>query len=1125
MDETEKDDDFHVMYCCKFCHKQFGSKTGIIQHRKWCALRERSSTAGNSTVPVNPQSSRITKPTCMTGADAVAATKYINSKRPSSQSKPVNSIPFVRSTEPPDSLPLSKRCIHTIGDSHLNSASRTGIHQCSAKRPARQINSRLKSEVASLQNSSNTASGSFGSIRIPSVVADSTDDCSLPKQRCLKMVQAFREFTPVSNTPSFSKMADRSSESTVELVRRSRRIMNRPRYSYSSLAYSGTKKLKIQNWSVLVRNLCRDKNLMLALHKKESDMNRKQRKFLKPYLKILSTDEWKARIESLLKDRKMMAALKVEERMLKLREKVACGADEEKLNLVEKTEREIVATREKMKSGNAEKIVFLALKDGKYTIARLEDHTDKFQLEAATSFSQADRGKSDGEKSYMRYACTVCSNYKTPSREAMEKHMTLHINKKLTCNICSFIANSLTNLQEHNKKEHIGARFPLICELCGLDFREIRTFNEHMGLVHDVPKLICKVCRFKFKTDKDLKEHTLDKHPDHAFKCDNCSKIFLEKMYYDKHLEEKVCFEGTNICNYCGCLKKSQTSLNEHIRRVHLKEHRFSCEYCSYTSSQQYLMRNHVNTHLGIHPYHCELCSFSAVKQSQLVSHMRTHLGEKRFKCDKCQYRATWRVQLKQHHEVHYLPNPVSCSACQIFFRDDRALSLHNSKEHYAAKEVGTANAVHENQALTIWLDDGSKVQVETVDDTSEQMEKTSCIDEHVEKANTTNKHIEQADGAQGHKVEIDGTNEQMETTHSTSQKMETTHSPSQQMETTHSPSQQMETTHSPSQQMETTHSPSQQMETTDDVLQPEHSKTFGVKEQFDRDTVDGIIGQMDVEAIDKGTEHVDDKFLKVNRDHSQENKIVLHLTYAENNREIMNSLVEVSESTMENIDIHREVIDQNEEVIGQNNEEGNSNTTNTKITGNNVEVTDTYRYIDSKGMVTGMEVNMVAAKANKEVVDIDREVTDSKGKSTDIYQDVSVTNKAVKDTNKIISAAVKHFSDTKVKITKEDRLEIADTNKSSDVNMIHKGSVKLPGTQVNPGTPLGGKLGDTIKGNTPSLLKNSQISEQYQRIPIEGTNLVILKPRNQNSDSRSLISHLKTSKKEDDGNGAEIRK
>ncbi|KAL3875713.1 hypothetical protein ACJMK2_033641 [Sinanodonta woodiana] len=1060
MDETEKEteDDFHVMYCCKFCHKQFGSKTGIIQHRKWCALRERSSNAGNGTVPVDQQSSKNPKLICMRGSDAVAATEYRNSKEPSSKSRPVNSVPFVQSTEPPNSL--SKECNHSIGVSNLNSASHKNIHQCSTTGPTRQIKSRIKSEVASLQNSGNTASGSFGSIRIPSVVAESTDECSLPKRRCRQMVQAFREFNPVSSTPSYSKLADCSSESTFELVRRSRRIMNRPRYSYSSLAYSGTKKLKIKNWSGLVRKLCSDKNLMLALHKKEKEMNRKQRKFLKPYLEIISSDEWKTRIESLWKDKKMMAALKAEEKTL------ASGADEEMLNLVEKTEREIVATRKKMKRGNAKKIGFVSFQYRKY--ARLEDHTDKFQMEGATSFSQADRGKSQQEKSYTRYACTVCSNYKTPMREAMEKHLTLHVNNKLTCNICSFISNSQKNLHEHKKKEHIGACCPLICELCGIDFREIRAYNEHMGLVHDVPKLICKVCQLKFKSFKDLKEHTLDKHPDHAFKCDNCSKIFLEKMYYLKHLREKICFEGANICNYCGCLKKSKTSLNEHKRRVHLKEHRFSCEYCSYTSSQHYMMRNHVNRHLGVRPYHCELCSFSAVKQSQLVSHMRTHLGEKRFKCEKCPYRATWQVQLKQHEEVHRLPNPVSCSTCQICFRDDRALSLHNSKEHNAAKEVRTANAVQQNQALTIWLDDGSKVQVKTADDTSEQMEKPSCINEQMEKANTTNGHIEQADGAQGHKVEIDRTSEQMETKHSYNQ----------------------------------------QMKKTDDVPKPEQGKASGARDKFGRDTVGGVIDLKCVETIDKGTVHVKDVFLKVDRDLSQENS-----------SQIMKTVKEALENTVENIDSHRE-------VIGQNIEEGNKGIINPKLTGSSGKVTE------SKCMVTdnGNEVKGIAVNANaNKVADIDRNGTDCKVNYTDIHQDVSVTDKEVKDTNKILSAAVKHFIDTKVKIIKEDMLKIADTNKSSDVNMLHKGAVKLPGKQVVPGTPVGSRLGVTIKGNTPALLKNSEISEQYQKIPIEGTNLVILKVRNQNSDSSSLIRNLKTSvscnipKKEEDGNSAEM--
>ena len=357
---------------------------------------------------------------------------------------------------------------------------------------------------------------------------------------------------------------------------------------------------------------------------------------------------------------------------------------------------------------------------------KLEDHIESFCTEEFVSFDPVYKGKSRVDKLCQRFLCKLCNAYRTVSTEQLEKHISLHVNRQLNCQHCNYIANSLYNLSIHLRKEHREGNF-VICELCGSEFCEKRAYKEHMTKVHKEAAYKCNLCNKKFLSRREYREHRLTDH-EKAFKCDKCSEIFLFKRLLENHVAKNICVRKTYTCQHCGGEKKTQQILNEHIKRVHSKEHRFKCNLCTFSTGMNYILRHHMRAHLGIHPHKCEQCKFSCVKKWQLVSHMRTHTKEKSYKCDQCSYAAAWNVQLKSHMKAHDSPVQRICQICNVVFKDQRCFSTHYNKEHTGYRPPKTGKSKLEGhlskyKSRKLVPVEGTNVVVYTMEDNDNKAE------------------------------------------------------------------------------------------------------------------------------------------------------------------------------------------------------------------------------------------------------------------------------------------------------------------------------------------------------------------------------------------------------------------
>ena len=307
---------------------------------------------------------------------------------------------------------------------------------------------------------------------------------------------------------------------------------------------------------------------------------------------------------------------------------------------------------------------------------QLEDYPQSYCIENYTDLSPESRHKSTNEKQRQRFLCKICNLYRTVLMENLRQHIELHVNDKLNCKICSFIAHSEHSLRQHLKEVHQNVSGNVICEICGSC---VSCYKSHVSKAHGIAAYKCSHCPEAFIKDNELKEHMLYEHKGSVFQCDKCNEIFFLKSSLEKHLPK--CGENLRFCKYCN-KSFSKRVLLAHVKGVHAKQRTHKCNICSFSAASKQQLMAHMNAHLNIHPYACDLCKFSCVKEYQLNSHMRTHSGEKKFKCDKCCYAAAWNVQLKSHMKSHLSETQCLCKVCNILLKDQRCLILHKRREH-----------------------------------------------------------------------------------------------------------------------------------------------------------------------------------------------------------------------------------------------------------------------------------------------------------------------------------------------------------------------------------------------------------------------------------------------------------
>ncbi|KAI5634036.1 zinc-finger associated domain (zf-AD) domain-containing protein [Phthorimaea operculella] len=110
---------------------------------------------------------------------------------------------------------------------------------------------------------------------------------------------------------------------------------------------------------------------------------------------------------------------------------------------------------------------------------------------------------------------------------------------------------------------------PLICEMCGKEFKFEYALRDHKQRVHsEETPFVCDYCNKAFKSRPQIQFHISNVHSGRRYSCPHCSKAFRQAGHLAAHkLTHST--EKNFSCNICEIRFKHFSSMREHERIIH----------------------------------------------------------------------------------------------------------------------------------------------------------------------------------------------------------------------------------------------------------------------------------------------------------------------------------------------------------------------------------------------------------------------------------------------------------------------------------------------------------------------------------------------------------------------------
>uniref|UniRef100_A0A2H1VN70 SFRICE_007083 n=1 Tax=Spodoptera frugiperda TaxID=7108 RepID=A0A2H1VN70_SPOFR len=219
------------------------------------------------------------------------------------------------------------------------------------------------------------------------------------------------------------------------------------------------------------------------------------------------------------------------------------------------------------------------------------------------------------------------------------------------------------------------------CALCLEKYTEFKSLNQHMN-VH-FQNFICEQCGTGFITPERLRTHAFS-HETGSFPCENCDKVFRSSNARNEHQANVHMKVKRHRCPHCSEAFRNYFQRNKHIAAVHgLKLKEFKCTMCPKVFTISGKLGVHIRAvHLKLKRYSCDVCEWKFYSKSELKDHMVKHGGERKYQCGICKKAYARKYTLSEHMRIHANDRRFVCSLCGRSFIQNCSLKHHMKIHH-----------------------------------------------------------------------------------------------------------------------------------------------------------------------------------------------------------------------------------------------------------------------------------------------------------------------------------------------------------------------------------------------------------------------------------------------------------
>ncbi|XP_055523271.1 transcription factor grauzone-like [Wyeomyia smithii] len=299
------------------------------------------------------------------------------------------------------------------------------------------------------------------------------------------------------------------------------------------------------------------------------------------------------------------------------------------------------------------------------------------------------------------------------AKQLAEEDEIIKSHVQYTCELCAVISPTFTGFQRHVKNTHLDSKAFIVC--CGRRYYRKNNLLDHVQTLGKKDMFKCDICSKSFINTHGVRRHKQLMHlPDEIkiYRCDRCPKRFAKPTHLAVHLKHHENLDNeTAKCPECEKSFPSEALLKQHIKIRHTRPTDFICDVCAkgFYSEAEFLRhktehenpanlrvqcdvcqlwfrsRIHLNDHKRRHrqpPVTCDLCGHVSPNKKALASHKRLRHGTSSLFCQECGKAFKRPITLREHMASHTGAALYSCSFCERTFNSSANMFSHRKKMH-----------------------------------------------------------------------------------------------------------------------------------------------------------------------------------------------------------------------------------------------------------------------------------------------------------------------------------------------------------------------------------------------------------------------------------------------------------